>query len=391
MTYGIQINPSQVTQLPQPQASVDAQKAGELIASDTQSNPRVRQFAMFWNNMRAAIGRMDVAADKHAEQVKASSQFGARAAAQLGLAEPMSTVKPTIMDLDSHPEIAEELNKHRLRESRAAAELDAAIRNTNRAQIDLLRAFGFLQPEDFPANPQRPEDLHGDKRPQEPGEPMINPADKDASGLIWDSHAEFYDKIGALIGALQEQWLSKFQDAMAKFLEFYKRFSDIMEGLKPEASGDKGDVKIDFAPVREALKKLMAEYRMDSGALASFPSEEAAKAFMAGMGLPSLTVKKGADGTFKVMMDVKAVEDLIHSMPYKPGNPAASYPVTWDSAKYNAWLSSKDSNVEEIKHVSKVLGEKLSEATQKFDSIVKQLSATIETINRCDMDFVNGL
>lgn len=53
-------------------------------------------------------------------------------------------------------------------------------------------------------------------------------------------------------------------------------------------------------------------------------------------------------------------------------------------------VSNKDGNVEQIKHMSKVLGEKLSETTQQFDNIVKILSSTIDKITDADMSFVNG-
>ncbi len=386
MTHSIQ-SFSAVNLPPLAQAPMDAQKTGELLAGDTLTNPRVRQFAMFAKNMFAAWARQDAAADKHAAEIKASAQFGTRAAAQLGLDAPMSTVKPTLMDLDAHPEIAEELNRHRLRESRAAAELDAAIRHTERARIDLLRAIGFLQPEDFPANPQEPEDLHGDKRPSGDGAPMINPADSDATGLIWGSHSEFYDKIGLLIAALQENWLSKFQDAMAKYLEFYKEFSDAMEAIYVEPHGEKGDVKFDPTKAYPLLDAIMKKYGVDSGALASFSTKQGAEDFIKGLGLPGLEPSLGADGEWKVKMNLDDVQQVINSFPSKGG---VVHEETWDPAFYNAWLSKKDSNVEQVKHVSKVLGEKLSEATQKFDSIVKQLSATIDEITRCDMGFING-
>ncbi|MNW17189.1 Cell invasion protein SipD [compost metagenome] len=61
-----------------------------------------------------------------------------------------------------------------------------------------------------------------------------------------------------------------------------------------------------------------------------------------------------------------------------------------DSAAYNAWVTQKDSNVEQIKYVSKVLGEKLNEMTQKYDNIVKILSSTIDRMTEANKAYVQN-
>ncbi|MEG2804537.1 IpaD/SipD/SspD family type III secretion system needle tip protein [Stenotrophomonas sp.] len=221
-----------------------------------------------------------------------------------------------------------------------------------------------------------------------PPDTPVDPATMDASGLVWGSHAEFYDQIMKLLGLLQQEWLAKYQDAMSKFLEFYTEFSDIMEQLKPVASGDKGDVAIDFRVVRQKLEELIAKYDLPSHGLASFKTQGEADAFIKSIGLPGLTVTADG-GAFVVKMDLTAVTQLKDSMEVRP--PPFTLPIVWDSARYNAWVSSRDSNMEQIKHVSKVLGEKLSEMTQKFDNIVKILSSTVDKITEADMSFVNGL
>lgn len=222
--------------------------------------------------------------------------------------------------------------------------------------------------------------------------PMESP-EVDTGGLIWNSHADFYAQISALLGVLQTEWLSKYQDALGTYLEFYQKLADLMENIPTKAVGDKGNVLVDFSLVHGQLEQLAKEYGLDANSLANFPSKEAADAFKESMGLSSLKVTgPGADGRWHVKMDTSAVVQLYTSMEsaITPGKP---WPTgeTMDSAQYNAWLSSKDSNMEQIKHVSKVLGEKLSEMTQKYDNIVKILSSTIEKIAEADMSFVHGI
>lgn len=321
-------------------------------------------------------------------------------AAQLRLAnqlavEGVGTLGPPSLDVLNDPLLMEELRRKKDREANLMAGLRHALDTSAVKQAGLVFLLELILRE----RPTRPGEEPNVGRPG--ADPTIeDPAAKDASGLVWDSHSDFYAQISALLGALKTEWLSKYQDAMEKFIEFYKEFSDIMEELKPGAVGDKGDIVIDFSKVHAKLKELEQRYGLDANALASFPTESAAKAFAESLGLPGLTISgPSADRQFHVKMDLSAVRDIRESMwnPQMPYDPVSGEGAPWpdgekmDSAKYNAWVSAKDSNMEQIKHVSKVLGEKLNEMTQKFDNIVKILSSTIDKITDADMSFVNGL
>lgn len=353
--------------------AVAAQQTPDLPPVDAATCARLSQAQVFLDNARHAWNRQSQAVQPYTAQLAGSQQFGHAAAAHLGLPVDASTLAPHHPEVLLHPEVVEELKKHRERESRLAMALGDAIDDTRRPYNDLLRVLGFL---DFGHTRE--------ERPAESDDPIINPADKDASGLVWNSHSEFYEQIGLLLAALKENWLSKYQDAMKTFLAFYEEFQDILEKLKVEGVGDKGDVKIYAKVVKDELTGLMQKYGMDKNALASFSTEAQAQAFVDNMGLPGLKATPGPDGTYVVKIDVGAVEAIRDSLPDSESG------ATWDSAKYNAWVSNKDSNVEQIKHMSKVLGEKLSETTQQFDNIVKILSSTIDKITDADMTFVNG-
>ncbi len=383
MTTAIQSNPGSIgarhTHAPVP---TDTQNAGDPLALDPATVVRLTQAQVFVDNVRHAWAKQSQAAMRYTAQLNASQQQSAAMAAQLGLSAVPSILMPQGSEVACHPEMQELLKKHREREAQLSGELDAAIDDAQRPNMELLRVLGFLDFSD--TRDTRETDQTREQRPTGDGPPPIDPATKDATGLIWDSHAEFYDQIGVLLSALKQNWLSKYQDAMKKFLEFYQEFSDALENIKPEGVGDKGDVRINFEKLEAALKKILGDYAMDDNALASFPTEAAAQAFIKSLGLPGLEAVKGADGEFKVKIDLKDVQAIYDSA-------EGGRTVTWDSARYNAWVSAKDGNVEQIKHVSKVLGEKLSETTQQFDNIVKILSSTIDKITDADMSFINGL
>lgn len=312
------------------------------------------------------------------------------AAQQIRLAQELATTGlaaagPTTVESLNDAVAMEELKRRQQKESELVAGLRHALHGASRTQDDMVRAIGFLMPKILIEE----EDSAG-----LPGfqSPMKNPADLDMSGLIWNSHADFFEQISALLGVLQTEWLSKYQDALAKFLEFYKEFSDIMEKIYPSASGDKGDVHVDFNVPHGELKALIEEYGLDTNSLADFGSQAAADAFKESLGLPGLTVTgPGADGRWHVKMDLSAAKDLKKSMEHGfiPGNPNPGG-IVFDSAQYNAWVSAKDSNMEQIKHVSKVLGEKLNEMTQKYDNIVKILSSTIDKMSEANNSYVHN-
>lgn len=365
-------------------ATQQTKEARTATGAAGHNETKLRQLQGFLDNLSRALGRQMHAAGRYASQLNASQQFGAATAVQLGLMAPPATLGPHGSEVLAHPEVVEELKKHRERECRLAAEVKSAIEGTERPNIELLRMFGFL---DF-LNPPEMRDTREDK--SEVGdEPMINPHDKDASGLIWDSHSEFYEQIGQLIAALQQNWLSKYQDAMKAFLEFYEEFSDAMDKIETgsPSTGSPDNIQVNFGPMRDALKIIVEKYTGKS--MASFSTRAEADAFVKSLNIPGLKISE-ENGEFKVMFNLDAVNDILNSLNDADGNPIPDR-VHWNPARYNSWLSMKDGNVEDIKHVSKVLGEKLNEMTQKFDNIVKILSSTIDKINEADMSFVRGI
>lgn len=290
-------------------------------------------------------------------------------------ADGLGTLGPATTEVLADSVAMEDLKRRKQKEYELASALQQTLQTSTRQQTDLLRIFSFLMPQIV---------VEDEENVGLPGfeSPMQNPADMDMSGLIWNSHADFFAQISALLEVLKTEWLSKYQDVLSNFLEFYKKLSDIMEQIKFEASGDKGDVTSDFTDVKAALDKLYTDYAVLTGALASFSSYEAADAFRKSLGLPGMGIFKGSDGTYKLMMDLEPLRGLLNDMP--------DGKVKWDSARYNSWISAKDSNLEQIKHVSKVLGEKLNEMTQKYDNIVKILSSSIEKMSEANNAYVHN-
>lgn len=209
-----------------------------------------------------------------------------------------------------------------------------------------------------------------------------------------ESHREFFDRLAESMRDLDENWLANYEDALAKYIDFFTEFNDIMAQLQQyiTASDDGQKVTIEFLEIREKLTNLLSKYQATGQGLSSFPSRAEAQKFIDDLGLSGLTIRPSANGDFEVMIDLSPLSSLIDSIPIMimPGVGIGVPPATWDMARYNAWLSGKDSYTEQLQHVSKVLGEKYSRNLQLLDTLIKVLSSSIDSIGEADRTFVNN-
>ncbi len=359
MTDAIEAPRTQLFQQSLPLQQLEVKQASlEAAELDPETRSRLKQLGALARSVRSAAAHL---------------MQSAQDLASTGL----SATEPGTAEAVADTVAMEEFKRQKQKESELAMAVQHALYSSARSQSDFLRAISFLMPRILIEDEDKPSVGLPGFQP-----PMQNPADLDMSGLIWDSHADFFAQISALLDVLKTEWLSKYQDALSKFLDFYKEFSDIMEKIRFDASGDKGDVTADLGSLKEDLERLIGDFKEFENMLASFPSSEAAQAFIDSLGLPGLTPVQDGEGRVHVMMDLSAIQEIANSMP--EGR------FTWDSARYNSWLSAKDSNMEQIKHVSKVLGEKLNEMTQKFDNIVKILSSSIDKMSEANNAYVHN-
>jgi type III secretion system IpaD/SipD/SspD family effector len=198
-----------------------------------------------------------------------------------------------------------------------------------------------------------------------------------------ESHRDFFDRLAEAMRDLDENWLANYEDALARYIEFFTEFNNIMAELQAhiKASDDGQKVEVDLGSLRSRLEALVSEYSRTDRGLAYFSSQAEAQKFIDDLGLAGLGLVQTADG-YMVTLDTGPVSDLIDSMPTSN--------TTWDMARYNAWLSGKDSYTEQLQHVSKVLGEKYSRNLQLLDTLIKVLSSSIDSIGEADRTFVNN-
>jgi type III secretion system IpaD/SipD/SspD family effector len=220
---------------------------------------------------------------------------------------------------------------------------------------------------------------------------MVSSPEKSLSGVDdiaprW--HSEFFDKLIEGADDLYDDWIKKYEEALKKFIEFFDEFSKILRE-KYIVGGDEKEIKLHFYALYTGLEALMAKYGSPDNGLAHFSTEAEAKAFIDKLGLSGMTVKQAADGSYAVMVDIGPVQQLYASLEGK--NEHGIFEVSWNISKYNAWVSSKDSIVEQLRHASQVLGEKYSRNLQIYDSVIKAISSTIDSINEADKAYIHNL
>jgi hypothetical protein len=199
-------------------------------------------------------------------------------------------------------------------------------------------------------------------------------------------HSDFFDQLIEDAGKLEGDWIKKYEEALKKYMEFFDEFSKaLLTKYIFEWDQDKQLQDVDFTWLREKLNALKDTFsNPETGALASFATEEEAKAFIEKLGLDGLTVRQKQDGSYAVMPNLGPVEELLNSTG-KDGT------QLWNISLFNAWVSGKDSIVERLRHASQVLGEKYSRNLQIYDNVIKALSSTIDAINEVDKLYSQNL
>ncbi|WP_067700190.1 IpaD/SipD/SspD family type III secretion system needle tip protein [Erwinia sp. ErVv1] len=237
--------------------------------------------------------------------------------------------------------------------------------------------------------------------PDETNDPLYRPdslssmvkAERPGPSSSW----EICDSVADSIGAMGEDYLDVFQQAVEKNAEFYSDFSDFMSKLSQfiKADGDKTILKT--AAFAAELDKLINKYKVPSSATTLYPvqsgnaviggDKEECEAWAKEMGLNSdKSVTRLADGSYIVHIDVLPLENIKKTLP--------GYSHSWEdmkcnSAQWAAWQSGFDMQKDSIQTAMQTLTQKYSNANSTFDNLVKVLSGTISSLLESDKSFFN--
>jgi hypothetical protein len=216
---------------------------------------------------------------------------------------------------------------------------------------------------------------------------IVDSASTDAAAASgqprFENHDEFYDMIIALLGDLDAEWLSKYEDLLANYIAFFDELTKALAKLSDAIKGvdDDGNFDVDFG---EAWRALDAVAKKWAGLplVAGFETEEKALAFLSDLGVQGLVVKPSPGGGWEIRVNTDAVteiRDLLES------------DDDMNPAEYNAIIAAKDSRLERLSQVNNLLAEKYNRQNQQWDTLVKVLSNSIKEMDEAQRSFVNGL
>jgi len=207
----------------------------------------------------------------------------------------------------------------------------------------------------------------------------VPPEIADAYDAVLSAPNDFFEKLLELIALIKNGYLAGYEHIIAAYGDFFTDFTEqITAKLQEWISGanDGKDVKLDAQKMRLALDSLLQKYSHPNPASVLFPkpgqggaSKEEAEKWQKALGLPGSCLKRNADGTWCVVMDIGPLQAMRASIPQSGGV------VTWDTAKYSAWRTGFDAQAEQMKNMLQSFTQKYSNANSYHDNFNKTLSS----------------
>ncbi len=188
------------------------------------------------------------------------------------------------------------------------------------------------------------------------------------------SSSDFLARIFQLMKDLDTQWLSRFSDILQNYVSFFNKLTDAMALLSGAIKGTEKDGKltVDFSDLRKALEKLCEEVRNGPGLGGNFKDKAEAEAFLKELGLEDLMVRENADKSIELVINPDRITAIIEQFPPKKTSITPS--------TYTEIIGAKDNMMERFNHINRVLPEKYQRQLQMFDTLMKTLSGTSESM-----------
>ncbi len=213
-----------------------------------------------------------------------------------------------------------------------------------------------------------------------------------AEAAVAESNREFFDRIAELLARLDTEWVQKFGDALAEYVEIFARINKAMLLLSAKDALGKPDkdgiVKVEFDALVQALAEIETELT-GKGIGPVFKTEDEAKAFLQELGgLHGLTVIKRVgpppqlETTYQVGVDPALVTSLKEVFEGK---------TELSATELSALMASKESALEAFNQLNRAFPEKYQQLLRLWDTLQKVLSSSIETMNEANMAAIRNI
>ena len=212
---------------------------------------------------------------------------------------------------------------------------------------------------------------------------------------VGESNRDFFERIAALLGRLDTEWVQKFSDALAGYVEIFAKLNEVMLLLSRGALGkpdSDGNIPVRFEDLRQELTTLRNEL-LKKGLGPEFADDLQASAFLEQLGnLNGLRVMRFARDDpdnpgekiiyYQVGVDPNLVTSLITLF-------SVTGPLS--PTQLSTLLSNKDSAMEAFNQLNRALPEKLQQLMRLWDTLQKVLSSSIETMNEGNMASIRNI
>ena len=264
-------------------------------------------------------------------------------------------------------EFVEQVEIKRMRSQQWASE----IRNLKSAMTDVIGRLTEQQRQQVPHVQNRIlRELSSEPAPAEIAE---------AFDAIINSPNDFFDKLLELIDLIKNGYLAGYEHLIKAYSDFFSDFNkEITAKMKEwiEGANDGKEVKLNAGQMRSALQALIQKYSHPNPASVLFPApgmdgatREEADNWRKALGLPESCLKRNADGTYSVVMDMAPLTVMLGSLP------TSGTWVTWDTAKFQAWQTGFNAQEERLKNTLQSFTQKYSNANSYHDNFNKTLSS----------------
>ncbi|WP_158248654.1 type III secretion system needle tip protein SctA [Chromobacterium sinusclupearum] len=253
-----------------------------------------------------------------------------------------------------------------------------------------------LAASDVPLTPKQRQDV------QTALAPLSGQQTSSVSQTVFESDAKLWEMIAKYIGDINKDYLGVYENVVGQYTAFYQAFSEILAKMGGwiTPGGSSNTVKLDVNALKSALQQLKDKFSLPNKEAILFPAadsngnvtgatQEKAEEWADELGLPRSCVKRLADGSYVVVIDMAPVNTMIDELG-KLGTPGGDGKLELDNAKFQAWQSGFKSQEENLKNTLQTLTQKYSNANSLFDNLVKVLSSTISSCLETCKAFLQG-
>ncbi len=190
-------------------------------------------------------------------------------------------------------------------------------------------------------------------------------------------------QIGDVIGKVKEDYYDVFEGALAKYIEFYKKFTEEIVarmGGYIHSVKDEGQLKYDFEKLYIRLTALIVEYEKEEDSKlyptdGSLLTQEQAQSWAKDMGLPQGSIKWSQSNTgYYISIDLTPLRSMFDNIIYYADDKQLY------NTEYQAWLTGFNAQEDQMKTTVQSLTGRFGNANAVYDNMVKILASTISTL-----------